>query len=144
MGQPFAARGRRADEMLDVVAALWQGGWVEHHGEFFDFHRLEMSPAPTERVPVWVGGLSEPALRRAARHDGWISDLQTTDELGEVAATLRRYRTELGRADEPFAVVGSCEGRGRPRRLPATRRRRRHARGHLAVGVLQRVHRRPR
>jgi len=107
--QPFRARGRRADEMLEVLAELWAGGWVEHHGEFYDFDRLEMSPAPTERVPVYVGGLSEAALRRAARHDGWISDLHRSDELLDICATLRRYREETGRADEPFAVVGSCK-----------------------------------
>jgi alkanesulfonate monooxygenase SsuD/methylene tetrahydromethanopterin reductase-like flavin-dependent oxidoreductase (luciferase family) len=107
--QPFARRGKRADEMLDVLRALWAGGWVEHHGEFYDFDRVEMSPAPTEAVPVYVGGVSEAALRRAARNDGWISDLHTTDELAEICATLRRYRAEAGRADEPFAVVGSSK-----------------------------------
>lgn len=106
--QPFGRRGKRADEMLEVLAKLWAGGWVEHHGEFYDFDKVEMSPAPTERVPVYVGGLSEAALRRAARNDGWISDLHTTAELAEICATLRRYRAEAGRADEPFAVVGSC------------------------------------
>jgi probable F420-dependent oxidoreductase len=108
MEQPFARRGKRADEMLEVLAALWAGGWVEHHGHFYDFDPVEMSPAPTERVPVYVGGISEAALRRAARQDGWISDLHTTDELAEICATLRRYRAELGRADEPFTVVASA------------------------------------
>lgn len=107
MEQPFGRRGRRADEMLEVLIKLWAGGWVEHHGDFYDFDRVEMSPAPPGPVPIYVGGLSEPALRRAARHDGWISDLHTTEELSEICATLRRYRAELGRADEPFAVVGS-------------------------------------
>jgi len=55
--QPFRARGRRADEMLEVLAELWAGGWVEHHGEFYDFDRLEMSPAPTvcssSALPSW-------------------------------------------------------------------------------------------
>jgi probable F420-dependent oxidoreductase len=106
--QPFRRRGKRGDEMLEVITKLWAGGWVEHHGEFYEFDRLEMSPAPSERVPVYVGGLSDAALRRAARHDGWISDLQTTDELAAVVATLRRYRDELGRGDEEFAVVGSA------------------------------------
>jgi probable F420-dependent oxidoreductase len=105
--QPFARRGKRADEMLEVLEKLWAGGWAEHHGEFYDFDRLEMSPAPTERIPIYVGGMSEAALRRAARHDGWISDLHTVDELREITTKLRRYREELGKADEPFAVVGS-------------------------------------
>lgn len=108
MEQAFARRGKRADEMLDVLRALWSGGWVEHHGEFYDFDRVEMSPAPPGPIPVYVGGLSEAALRRAARNDGWISDLHTTAELTDICARLRRYREEAGRADEPFAVVGSC------------------------------------
>jgi probable F420-dependent oxidoreductase len=94
--QPFRQRGRRADEMIEVLRALWAGGWVEHHGEFYDFDRLEMTPAPGE-VPVYVGGLSDAALRRAARNDGWISDLHTTEELAAICGRLREYRTELGR-----------------------------------------------
>ncbi len=108
MEQPFARRGKRGDEMLEVVRALWAGGWVEHHGDFYDFDELEMSPAPTEPVPIYVGGLSDAALRRAARHDGWISDLQSTAELAEACATLRRYREEAGTIDRQFTVVGSA------------------------------------
>jgi alkanesulfonate monooxygenase SsuD/methylene tetrahydromethanopterin reductase-like flavin-dependent oxidoreductase (luciferase family) len=67
-----------------------------------------MLPAPERPVPVYGGGLSEPALRRAARLDGWISDLHTSAELAEIAATLRRYRAELGRAEAPFAIVAAC------------------------------------
>lgn len=106
--QPFRMRGKRADEMLDVMRALWAGGWVEHHGESYDFGKVEMHPAPGH-VPVYVGGISEPALRRAARNDGWISDLHTTAELEEICSKLHGYRAELGRADEPFHVLASCK-----------------------------------
>jgi probable F420-dependent oxidoreductase len=112
MEQPFARRGKRGDEMLEVLRKLWAGGWVEHHGEFYDFDKLEMSPPPTAPVPVFVGGLSEAALRRAARNDGWISDLQSTADLAEACATLRRYREEAGRSDRPFTVIGSSNDAG--------------------------------
>jgi hypothetical protein len=59
-------------------------------------------------VPIYGGGLSEPALRRAARLDGWVSDLHTTAQLGEIVATLRRFRAEAGLAERPFAVVAAC------------------------------------
>jgi probable F420-dependent oxidoreductase len=108
MQQPFPRRGKRGDEMIEVLHALWSGGWVEHHGEFYDFDKLEMSPAPTEQIPVFVGGLSDAALRRAARNDGWISDLQSTEQLAEACATLARYRADLGRSDAPFTVIASC------------------------------------
>ena len=106
--QSFRGRGARADEMIEVLRKLWAGGWVEHHGTHYDLPRLEMTPAAGD-VPIFVGGISEPALRRAARNDGWVSDLQTTDELAGFCETLRRYREELGRADEPFAVVAACK-----------------------------------
>jgi len=108
MGTPFARRGKRADEMLEVLRKLWTGEVVEHHGEFFDVPPLEMLPAPTEPVPVYVGGVSEAALRRAARHDGWVSDLHTIEELAAIRAQIERYREEYGRTEVPFAVFGSA------------------------------------
>jgi probable F420-dependent oxidoreductase len=108
MGTPFARRGKRADEMLEVLRKLWTGEVVEHHGEFFDVPPLEMLPAPTEPVPVYVGGVSEAALRRAARHDGWVSDLHTIEELAAIRAQIERYREEYDRTEIPFAVFGSA------------------------------------
>jgi len=109
LGQDFATRGRRTDEALTVLRTLWGGGMVEHHGEFYDFGPLEMSPAPPRPVPIYVGGESAPALRRAARlGDGWISVLHTTAEIGDFVSRLRALRTEYGRADLPFEVCVSC------------------------------------
>jgi len=77
-GQPFAHRGARTDEMIEVLRKLWSGAFVEHHGRFYDFPRVRVLPAPGAPVPIYGGGLSEPALRRAARLDGWLSDIHTT------------------------------------------------------------------
>lgn len=109
MGVPFSKRGRRADEMLELLPRLWSGEVVEHHGEHFDVPPLEMLPAPTAPVPIIVGGLSEVALRRAARHDGWVSDLHTLDELRDLRSRLDRYRAEAGRADRPFSMYASVK-----------------------------------
>lgn len=106
--QPFRRRGARADEMLEVMRKLWSGEWIEHHGEFYHFDRLKMTPpVPTEPIPVWVGGISDLALKRAARNDGWLSDLQTTAEILECIEKVRRYRKDLGR-DESFEVMASA------------------------------------
>lgn len=101
----FRKRGARADEMIDVLRALWTGGWVEHHGEFYDFPRLEMTPAPPAEVPIFVGGLSDAALRRAARNDGWISDLISTEQAAEFRTTIDGYREELGRTGDFSMIV---------------------------------------
>ena len=107
--QSFRNRGRRMDEMIEVMRTLWAGGMVEHHGEHYDFGRLQMSPAPKARIPILIGGLSEPALRRVGRlGDGWISDIHTTQELREIVAKIRAYRDEYGRADAPLEVVAAC------------------------------------
>jgi probable F420-dependent oxidoreductase len=107
-GQDFATRGKRTDEMIEVLRALWSGGYVEHHGRHYDFPRVRMLPAPGAPLPIYGGGLSEPALRRAARLDGWVSDLHSTAELREIAARLRGYRAECGRGGEPFDLVAAC------------------------------------
>jgi probable F420-dependent oxidoreductase len=107
-GQAFETRGRRTDEMLEILRALWSGEYVEHHGRHYDFGRVRMLPKPAAPIPIYGGGLSESGLRRAARLDGWISDLHSSAELAEIAATLRRYRAEIGRADAPFDFIAAC------------------------------------
>jgi probable F420-dependent oxidoreductase len=101
-------RGKRADEMIEILHLVCSGGgpkWVEYHGRHYDFDRLMISPAPVRPVPIYVGGLSEPGFRRAARlADGWISVQNTTEEITGAIEALTRYRAEYGRADEPFEI----------------------------------------
>jgi probable F420-dependent oxidoreductase len=109
MGEQFEARGRRTDEMLDLMRALWEPGWTEFHGEFYRTPRLEMQPTPP-RIPVYVGGLSEFAFRRAARHDGWIGDLITTDHAIAAAYRLRELRAENGLSMDDFTILTPLTG----------------------------------
>ena len=105
-------RGKRADEMIDIIKLICAGNgpeWVEYHGRHYDFDRLMMSPAPTAPLPVYVGGLSEPGLRRAARlADGWISVQNTEAEITGAIDDLNRYRAEYGRDGLPFEVNALC------------------------------------
>jgi probable F420-dependent oxidoreductase len=106
--QPFERRGPRMEEQIQVLRTLWRGGMVEHHGEFYDFDRLEMAPAPPEPVPILVGGHSEVALRRAARiGDGWIGVYYELDELLAIVERLQGYRAEYGTLDRPFEIQAS-------------------------------------
>ncbi len=68
-----------------------------------------MSPAPSAPIPLYFGGLSDAALRRAARlGDGWISDIHSTAELAAFVARLRAERAAHGRAELPFAVLAAA------------------------------------
>jgi probable F420-dependent oxidoreductase len=104
LGQDFRTRGKRTDEGLALMKALWESEWAEFDGDFYTAPRLTMKPQPTAPVPVFVGGLSEIAFARAARHDGWVGDLYTVDESIRHAARLAEIRRELGR-DGDFSVI---------------------------------------
>ena len=109
LGQNFHDRGKRTDEMIEVLRTLFQGGMVEFHGKFYDFDRLTMNPAPEQPVPIFTGGFSEPALRRVARlADGWISDVHSHDELAELVGRIASLRKEAGRDHLPFEIVGAA------------------------------------
>ncbi|MCV7314451.1 TIGR03619 family F420-dependent LLM class oxidoreductase [Mycolicibacillus parakoreensis] len=108
-GVPYARRGARVDEMIEVIKKVLAGGMVEHHGEFFDFDRLQMSPAPSAPVPFYVGGHTGPALKRAARvGDGWTSAMMTCAQLAETIGRLKELRAEYGRTEVPFEYQAVC------------------------------------
>jgi probable F420-dependent oxidoreductase len=109
LGQPFEQRGARTDEMIEVMRKLWRGGMVEHHGRFYDFEPLQMSPAPRRPIPILVGGISDAAFRRVGRlGDGWISDIHTLAELAEIVAKIKAERRAAGREGEPLEIVAAC------------------------------------
>jgi probable F420-dependent oxidoreductase len=108
-GVPYKRRGARVDEMIDVIKLVLGGGMVEFHGEFYDFEKLQMSPAPSEPVPFYVGGHTDVALRRAVRvGDGWTSAMLTCDQLGEIIGKLNALLAEHDRADDPFEFQAVC------------------------------------
>lgn len=110
--QSFERRGARMEEQIEVLRTLWQGGMVEHHGEFYDFDRLEMAPVPAHPVPILIGGHSDVALRRAARvGDGWMGVYYDSEALTEIVRRLQGLRREHGTADRPFEIQASIVDR---------------------------------
>ncbi len=93
-----------------MMRKLWTGEMVEHHGEFYDFEPIRMSPCPESPIPIWGGGTSEPALRRAATLlDGWISEIQTREEIRTIAAKLRRWRADSPLSGQPFGICAAVQ-----------------------------------
>ena len=103
-GQDFANRGPRADEALEVIQKLMSGSMVSHDGDFYNFSPVQMSPAPTSPLPIYVGGHSERALRRAARHDGWLGLGYAEPDIKKLIRRLHTLRDEAGRKDEPYDI----------------------------------------
>ena len=95
MGVPFAKRGKRIDECIEIIRGLTTGHYFEFHGEFYDIPKTKMSPAPTQPIPILVGGHHDAALRRAARLDGWMHGGGTDpEELDRLIARVKKYREE--------------------------------------------------
>jgi probable F420-dependent oxidoreductase len=123
-GEPADARDRAAmlDEALEVVSMLWSGRPVTHAGRFYQVDGVTLAPLPVQRprVPIWIGGASVGARRRAARWDGWV--VSCDDERGNMVVLPDRIAADaadiagLRRVDEPFdiAVIGASGGPGDP------------------------------
>ena len=116
-GEPEDARIRAAmlDEGLDVLRSLWAGDRVDHHGTHYTVAGITLAPRPVqERLPIWIGGNSAPALRRAARYDGWSADTtnmegmtRSPEEVAQSLETIRGLRGSLDGFD--VAVMGHVE-----------------------------------
>lgn len=108
-GAELAGRGRRSEDFIAALKATWAGGELEHHGPYYDIPRSVWEPVPAQRPhpPIILGGLSEPALRRAGRvADGWVSSSRA--DLGELAgqiATVRRAAEEAGRDPDTLRFI---------------------------------------
>lgn len=119
LGVDFHSRGAIADEALDAIIELWRADEPVYHGRFFDIDGLAFEPKPVQqpRPPIYVGGNSKPALRRAARFDGWEPN-PTHLAVEELPPLLDHVRAQPGFAgkESTFEVcwVGTVPGVGRP------------------------------
>lgn len=104
-GVPWARRGKRMDEAIQVLRGLETGDYYRHAGEIFDIESIKLCPAAPARIPLLIGGHSDAALRRAARvGDGWLHAGGDPAKLRDMIATLKQLRAELGRDHLPFDI----------------------------------------
>jgi probable F420-dependent oxidoreductase len=129
LGVPFENRGRRTDEAIAIMRALWSGDDVSFHGEFAQFRGVNCNPKPVHGgVPILVGGHSEHAARRAGRlGDGFFPATGTLRPIEPLTDLMRRTAEAAGRdpagieittgcpgavGNEPLAAVDECRSRG--------------------------------
>jgi probable F420-dependent oxidoreductase len=104
-GVPWAHRGQRMDEEIEVIRGLSAGGYFEFHGKVFDLPPVKISPVPGEPLPILIGGHGDAALRRAARAgDGWLHGGGDPADLPGLLARLTELRRAEGTAGRPFEV----------------------------------------
>lgn len=106
LGIDFGTRGRRLREAVQVLKLALAGGFVEHHGDVFDFEALQVCEQPAH-VPIIMGGNSDIALKRAARlGDGWFSSGSlSVDEASQIRTHLLGLLASNGRSEESFEIV---------------------------------------
>ncbi|MGA2125517.1 MAG: LLM class F420-dependent oxidoreductase [Xanthobacteraceae bacterium] len=99
MGVPFAERGRRMDESIALLRALWSDDPVSFQTRYItaEIAEMRMQPQPVAPIPIWVGGSSEKALARAVRLcEGWHGSRLMPDRAAPIIRRLRGERPEPG------------------------------------------------
>lgn len=110
MGVDFAKRGKRFDECLEIVRGLTNGGYYGFKGEFYDIASVKLNPVPSKPLPILIGGHSDAALKRAAKHDGWLCAGGSFEQTQPLLEKLAGYRAELGTADKPYRIFTTAMG----------------------------------
>lgn len=104
LGVPFAGRGKRMEEQVAVMRALWSGGTPSFDGDFHQFERAGILPEPPAPIPVWFGGFSPVAIKRTARiGDGFLFGA-SNDGMRRLCAMLGDEVEANGRARDEVGV----------------------------------------
>lgn len=105
LGVPWEKRGKRMDECIDILRGLTSGEFFGYDGEFYSFGELQQCPAPTEPIPLLVGGHADVALRRAVRKgDGWMHAGGDGEELDRLLTRIAEIRAEEGDTRDDFEI----------------------------------------
>ncbi len=119
LGRDYDTRGPRTDEAISVLRTVWSGERVSHRGEHYAFPDISMRPAPSAPVPIYMGGDSKPALRRAARlGDGMLPPLNSYGRTRENLEFIESARSAAGR-DRPFEYIAAASRCSEPEEIAA-------------------------
>jgi probable F420-dependent oxidoreductase len=105
-GENFENRGKRVDEQIDVLRKLWTADLITYQGEFHRIVAGGINPLPIQRpIPIWIGGISDAAVRRTARlGDGWLPNFQA-DDFGKASIDkMRALALSYGRDPDKIGI----------------------------------------
>ena len=107
LGVPFKERGAMSDECLEVMKSIWTDEHPEYHGKFFEFKDIQSLPKPIQQphIPIWVGGHSRRAIRRAVRYgNAWHPSRQSPEYVNSQLSYLRRESRSIGRDPDDIII----------------------------------------
>jgi len=106
LGANFHNRGKRLEEQIEVMQALWSSPRVDYQGRWHRLAGININPLPPQPIPLWIGGgAEEPLLRRYAKYaDGWLPLLRPGVDAGEAMEKLRGYLQDEGREPADFGL----------------------------------------
>jgi probable F420-dependent oxidoreductase len=98
---PIKQRGSMTDEGIDILRQLWSADHVSHHGRHYQFDDVTITPRPSSKIDIWVGGRSVAALKRVARiGDGWFASFVTPQEFVASQLKIAEFAVEYGREND--------------------------------------------
>lgn len=108
LGEDFSTRGRRIEEQITLLRALWTEPLVDFDGRWDSVPDAGINPQPVQQpIPIWMGGTAEPVLKRVARlADGWFPQFRPGPEARETIARLHQYAREAGRDPAAIGIEG--------------------------------------
>ena len=108
LGENFKNRGRRSEEQIEVLRALWTKELVTFDGRWHKITDAGLNPLPIQRpIPIWFGGSAEPLLRRVGRlGDGWFPQNEPGDKVRSMIEKIRAYAEEAGRDPSAIGIEG--------------------------------------
>jgi probable F420-dependent oxidoreductase len=109
LNEKWTNRGRRIEEQIEVMRALWTNELVDYTGRDHRIDRAGILPLPVQRpIPIWMGGMSEPVMRRTARiADGWFPQVggpTSSMTRAQAVETIHGYMREAGRDPSELGI----------------------------------------
>lgn len=106
LGENFHNRGKRSEEQIEVLRALWTQELVVFKGKYHNIPDAGLNPLPVQRpIPIWLGGSSPKVLKRIAKlGDGWMPNYRTAEECKPYLETLDQHLTAAGRTRAQLGI----------------------------------------